>query len=750
MRRSFLLASVALVAACPGGSPSSITPTLPGDGTAHVAQPGEPTKGADDPWANRTDLITAPAAQPPAKLDLPAIERFTLPNGLEVMVIPDAHLPLISMQMAIRVGRGDEPHAKLGVAEFTANMLVKGTKKHDALAIAKAVDFVGGTLGADASFEATLLSCNVMAKDIQTCLTLLPEIVATPSFPAEEVEKMRQLMIVGARARLDDANQLANAHMQNLLWGDEHVRGWIVEQSDLEAIQRADLVAWHKQWFSPTNAFIVVSGAVDPAKLKTDLTKAFGTWKKSTVPPHPSFKQPSLSGTKIRLVDKPGQTETQIRIGQFGIKHDDPRFFDTLVWNYALGGGEFSSRIMKVLRVSGGKTYTASTSFDRNLDRGSFVAATFTRNAETVATIKLLQGEIAKMQKDGPTETEVADAISNIAGSYALKFQSASDVASALLAAELHGFGDEYLTNFALAVGQVDVKSARDAANDILDPNNYVIVVVGDARDLEPQLTKAGWRFTKVAYNDPIGTHVASTGATPTDATPEAVAAATKVLDDALKAKGGEKKLKAIKSMVLAVKGETSMQGQTVPIEMTRTLVMPDKTRVDISIQSGAAVFQVGIDGKVGWQRGPDEKGVMQTVDIPETELDSVEADRWRDPELILIRHHEKGATVTPLPDQDIDGKAQAVIRVTDPSGKLAVDLYLDKKTKLLSRMTYKDAGVALTDDFADYKDVKGIKVAYKRASRGGPRSSTYEITKVEFDGKVDESVFKKPAGDSK
>lgn len=747
MRRHVALLLV--LAGCPAGSPSSITPTLPGDGTAHVAQPTDPTRtGKDDPWANRTDLIAAPAAQPPAKLDLPEIQRFTLPNGLTVMVIADSHLPLISMQMAVRAGRGDEPHSKLGVAEFTANMLVKGTKKHDALAIAKSVDFVGGTLGADASFEATLLTCNVMAKDLQTCLTLLPEIVTQPAFPAEEVEKMRQLMIVGVRARRDNADQLANAHLQNLLWGDDHVRGWIVEESDLDQIQRGDLVAWHKQWFSPSNAFIVVSGAVDATKLKTAMTKAFGGWKKTTTPPHPSFKQPSLSGTKIRLIDKPGQTEAQIRIGQFGIKHDDPRFFDTLVWNYALGGGEFSSRMMKTLRVAGGKTYSASTSFDRNLDRGSFVAATFTRNAETVATIKLLQTEIAKMQKDGPTDAEVADAISNIAGSYALKFQSASDVASALLAAELHGFGDEYLTNFALAVGQVDTKSARDAAGDILDPNNYVIVVVGDARELDPQLTKAGWRFTKVAFTDPIGPRVTTPDTT--TATPADVAAATKVLDAALVAKGGEKKLKAIKSMVLAVKGETSMQGQTVPIEMTRTLVMPDKTRVDISIASGAAVFQVGIDGTVGWQRGPDDKGAMQTVDIPPTELDSVEADRWRDPELILTRHHDKGATVTPLADQDIDGKAQTVIRVTDPTGKLAVDLYLDKKTKLLSRMAYKDQGVGLVDDFSDYKDVKGIKVAYKRSSRGGSRSSTYEITKVEFDGKVDDSVFKKPAEDTK
>lgn len=748
--RRAALASLGLAAALAGcpTPPSAVTPTLPGDGTAHVAKPTAGGATATDPWTGRTDLLAAPAPQPPAKLPLPPITRFTLPDGLPVIVVQDDRLPVVSMQLAVRAGRLDEPRSRLGIAEFAANMLVKGTKQRDALGIAKLIDFVGGTLSASSSFEATILSCNVLAKDLKTCTTLLPEIVAQSTFPASEVESMRQAMIAGVRQRLDDAGKLAAAHLQNLLWGDDHVRGWVVDEAALTAIGRDDLIAWHKQWFAPQNALLVVGGAVDPAKLKADLGKAFAGWKKSAaVPPHPSYKQPSLSGTRVRLVDKPGQTQSHIRVGQFGIRHDDPRYFDTLVWNYALGGGAFSSRLMKVVRVAGGKTYGASSSFDRNLDRGSFVAATFTRNAEAVATTKLLQAEIRTMAQDGPTESEVADAISNIAGSYVLKFQSATDVASALLAAELHGFGEEYLANYALAVGQVDVTSAREAAAEILDPQNYVIVIVGDAREVEPQLKAAGWRYTKVAFTDPIGKPAATepTPSATTDA--KAVAAATKLLDEALAQKGGEKKLRALTSMILAVKGTTTMQGQAVPIEMTRTLVMPDKTRVDIVLAGGAAEFSVGIDGQTGWQRGPDDKGGVQVVDIPASELGAVEADRWRDPETILLRHKDKGTTVTPLPDQELGGKAMAVIRLTNPDKTLSVDVFIEKKTKLLARMEYNDQGQKLVDEFSDYKAVAGIKVAYKRASTGGPRSSTYEVTKIEFDPKVDAALFAKPTG---
>src|SRR5213075_1166485 len=117
---------------------------------------------------------------------------------------------------------------------------------------------------------------------------------------------------------------------------------------------------------------------------------------------------------------------------------------------------------------------------------------------------KLLLGEIAKMAKDGPGQDEVASAIANIAGGYGLRFQSAGDVGSALLGAELHGFGREYLTNYPVAVGQVTTESAKRSAAEILDPRSFVIVMVGDAKDLEPQLKKEGWKYQKVSFTDPI------------------------------------------------------------------------------------------------------------------------------------------------------------------------------------------------------------------------------------------------------
>ena len=744
-----LLVVLAAVAACgPKPAPAPI-PTLPGDGDTNVAKPpAAPSKPAvDDPWTGRADLIAPPATKPPTKVELPAIEQWKLGNGLQVFAIKNDHLPVVSIQMAIRAGRVHEPRARLGVSDATADMIVKGTKKRDATALAKAIDFVGGTIGAQATYEATLIQCSVLARNANICFELLPEMIQQSTFPDDELAKVKQQMIGEVRAKLDSAPDLASQHVQNLLWTNEHVRGWINNEGTVSALRRDDLVAWRDTWYVPNNTVLVVAGDIDTKKLRGDLDRAFGGWKKGVVPPTPSYPEQGLSGIRIRLVDKPGQTQTHIRIAQFGIKHDDPRFFDTLVWNYALGGGGFSSRLMKTVRVEGGKTYGASSSFDRNLDKGSFVASTFTRNSEAIATAKLILDEIKRMAKEGPTDAEVSAAIANIAGTYSMRFQSAEEVGGTLLAAELHGFGIEYLTNFPIQVGKVDVAAAKQAAGEILDPKNYVIVLVGDAKDLEPQLKKADWRYEKMSFSEPITPEIKQAAAPPD---PKAVAAAKKIVDEALATKGGKAKLAAIKATHMVGSGTTAIQGQNVPVEIERSLIAPDKLKIDATLAKQVQIT-VCLDGKGGWQRGPNPKtGKIEVVDMDGDNFAAIDFERWRDPDLILLKAVDPAAKLAPAPDETIDGKPHAVVKVSSPFPSLDVSLYIDKKTKLVTRMSFTDIGPngqrsSETDDFSEYRDVGGVKVAFKRNSTTEGRVTTLEYSKIELDAKIDPAIYKKP-----
>jgi predicted Zn-dependent peptidase len=744
---SVIVLLAALAAACgPRPTPAPI-PVLPGDGDANVAKPPAPKPiAANDPWAGRTDLIVPPPPAPPAPVEIPEIASFDLPNGLKVFAIKNERLPVVSLQVVVRAGRMHEPRARLGIAEITSDMLAKGTARRDAAGLAKAIDFVGGTIAVNATFEATLISCSVLRRHLGTCLQLVPEMLTQPAFREPELAKVREVLIGRVRNRLDDAATLASQHVQNLLWGDGHVRGWITSEPSIAGIRRADLVAWHKTWFVPNNAMLVVAGDIDPARLKADLGRAFGGWRRAQVPPAPSYKEPGLSGSRIRLVDKPGQAQAHLRIAQFGIQHEDPRFFDTLVWNHVLGGGGLGSRVMRAARADG-RSLGASSSFDRNLDRGSLVVQAIARGGQAVAVTKILLGEIAKMAKEGPTQEEVTAAVANIAGGYGLRFQSVADVGAALVGAELHGFGREYLANFPIAVGQVDAASAKRAAAEILDPRSYVVVLVGDAKDLEPQLKQEGWRYQKVPFTDPV---TAPPAVPEAPADPKLAAAARKVVDEALAAKGGKARLAALKGFRMLASGTTTTpRGATVPVEIERVLVLPDKMRIDATLD-GKVKVTIGVNGRTGWQLAPDQTGQGTALtEFAPAEIAQIELERWREPELILLKAAEPNAKISLAPDEKLDGKPHAVVRLGTPFGGIELALFIDRKTKLVSKMTYTEGRTTQTDTFGDYKDVRGLKIAHRRHSTGG-RETKLEIKSVELDPKVDPKVFDKPAAEPK
>jgi zinc protease len=748
MRTLLVLAFVSVLgAACgPQSAPAPI-PVLPGDGDAHVAKPPPPKPPPPpDPYGGRSDLIAVPSVRPPGPVELPKLDEWKLGNGLQVYAVRTSRLPVVAMQLAVRAGRMHEPRARLGVSELAADMLVKGTKNHDAAQLARAIDAVGGTIAADSTFEATLVSCSALARSAGTCFDLVSEMVTQPAFPDAELVALRDSLVGKIQQRTEDPAALASAHAQNLLWGNDHIRGWINSAQSMGAIRRDDVIAWHRAWFVPGNAMLVVVGDVDPKRLRGDLERTFGAWRKGPVPPAPTYPEQGLSGTRIRLVDKPGQPQTQIRIAQFGIKHADPRFFDTLVWNYALGGGP-GSRLARAVRGDGSKGYAAGSAFDRNSDRGSFVASSATRNADAVATTKRMIAELAKLAKDGPTPDEVGTAIVSITGGYGLRFQAASDFGAALVTAELHGFGHEYLSNYPVAIGHVTVADAKRAAAEILDPKAYVVVLVGDAKDLEPALHKEGWRYEKAAYTDPVSPPYVAPEA-PVDA--KATAAARKLIDDALAAKGGKAKLAGLKALRLVATGVSTFSGQPVPVEIARTLALPDKMRIDATLKlsqpQGDAVVSIVVAGKSGWQRAPDGHGGYALVDITGPALATADFERWREPELILLKAAEPDAKLTPLPDETVDGKPCAVVKLRSPLPGVDVELYLDKKTKLISRMIYSDAGSTETDEFSDYHDASGLKVAYKRTTNGGGRSTALDIKSVELDPRIEPTLFDKPA----
>jgi zinc protease len=517
LERAALAVAVAAATACaqqaakPPGSVPSISVSYEDNPT-----PLKPQAKASPPppsafWDGRKDLIQAPPPPAAAELTLPKIERWTMKNGLEVIIVPRKDLPVVSFGVAIKAGGYDEDRAtSFGVSDFTAAMLHKGTdgkggrKKRDADDISRAIDFVGGTLDAQAGLESSSAGCSVLAKDTALGLELLSDILLHPSFPEGEMAEVREQMLASLAARYDSPYELAESHFDNQLFGEKNPRGWVLEPEDVQKITRASLVAFWTAFYRPNNAILAVAGDVEPARLRADIERTFGKWQKADVPPRPPFKMAALKSTRVLIIDKPDLTQATIILGHRGVRHADPLWFAATLMNYVLGGSDFASRLMTEVRAKRGLTYSIGSSYGATLYDGAFQVSAATKNENVWQALVATVNQIRKMKNEGPTPDELAKGKGYYAGSYPFELQTAAGIASALVSAELHGLGVPYVEKFALLMAAVDEAQAKEAAGTLLDPDDLLVVVVGKGDAIEPQIKPTGLRYERIDFKEPI------------------------------------------------------------------------------------------------------------------------------------------------------------------------------------------------------------------------------------------------------
>jgi len=495
-------AGCAAPASKPGGNPSSVE-------VQYEKNPAPPKPPAAPLpltyWKDRKDLIQAPAPPQAAELALPKLERFQLKNGLEVIVVARKDLPVASFSVALRAGGYDEEKGNnLGVSDFTAAMLRRGTEKRGADDISRAIDFVGGSLDTASSNESSSASCTALAKDAKLCLDLLSDILLHPSFPEAEMGEVRDQMLAALSAIYDNPYDLAGEHFGNQLFGEKHPDGWVMTPEDVQKITRADLVAFWKTYYRPNNAILAVAGDVDVPRLRALLTQAFGRWERAAVPARPAFKIPELKATRMLLVDRPDLTQATIMFGHQGIRNADPHWYAVTLMNYVLGGSDFSSRLMTEVRAKRGLTYGISSSFGASLEQSAFRVSASTKNESAWEAMVAAVDEIRRMKLEGPAAPELAKAKGYFAGSTPFALQTAAGVAASIVGAELHGLGVPYVKELAMRLAAVTDAQAKEASEGYLFPDTLVVVIVGKGDVIEPQLAKSGVRYERINFKEPI------------------------------------------------------------------------------------------------------------------------------------------------------------------------------------------------------------------------------------------------------
>lgn len=503
------LCAVAIAAAAcgptqkaPAGKPSAIDVMYEADGTPVAGKGPSPSL---DYWKGRKDLITAPPPPKPEALALPKIDRFTLKNGLDVIVVARKDLPVASFSVAVKAGGYDEEKAKtLGVAGFTASMLRRGTKTRSADQISSAIDFVGGSLDTDSSNESSVAVCSVLAKDTRLCLDLLADILLRPSFPEAEMAEVRDQLLAALQSRYDSPGELASQHFQNLLFGEKHPDGWVLMPEDVQKITRDQLVTFWRTFYRPNRAMLAVAGDVDAGRLRAELEKTFGPWQRAETPPRVVPKPPELRDTRVLLIDRPDLTQATVVLGHRGIRHADPDWYAATLINYVLGGSDFSSRLMREVRSKRGLTYGIGSTFGASLYDGAFRVSASTKNEAVWDALLAAVGEIRRIKAEGPSPEELAKAKGYYAGSYPFKLQTAAGIAGSIVAAEQHELGLAYVRDLPVRLAAVDDAATKRVGAERLHPDNLWVVVVGKAADVEPQIVKTGVAYEKINFKDPI------------------------------------------------------------------------------------------------------------------------------------------------------------------------------------------------------------------------------------------------------
>lgn len=436
-------------------------------------------------------LCSAPArAQEGGTLKLPPYKKVKLKNGMTVLLMEQHEVPLVSFNMIVRAGTLADPAGKEGTASLAAGLLRKGTKTRTADQIAAELDFIGGTLGAGATYDYTFGGAEFVKKDIAKGLDLLSDVLVNPVFPADEFKKLQAQRIDAVKAAKDEAGAVIGTYFNSYLYG-AHPYGRPAEgdEKSLAAVTREDVLKFYRDYYTPSNTILAAVGDFNTSEMEATLAERFGAWPARNAPAVTPGEVKPVSGKRLLLVDKPDATQTYYRIGNVGIARTNPDRVPIEVVN-TLFGGRFTSMLNTELRIKTGLTYGARSSFDQRVLSGPFAISTYTQNKTTGEAIDKTLELLRRLHEKGITEDELKSAKAYIKGQFPPRIETTDQLASLVAQLEFYGLDERDINTFYSKVDSMTMADARRVVKEYFPLDNLVFVLVGKASEIEPVAKK--------------------------------------------------------------------------------------------------------------------------------------------------------------------------------------------------------------------------------------------------------------------
>ncbi len=475
--RAALLASVVLVTGCASGGSSGAA--------SEVTTGAAPRAAADFP-------TSPPQLAEPSSLRIPPVVERRLPNGLRVLVVEHNELPVVTALLAVRTGAEADPADRSGLATLVADLLDEGTATRNALQIAEQASLLGASLSSSAGWDASTISLRGNTATLDSALALMAEVVLRPSFPAEELERLRADRLTSLVQLRDRGPAIADRVFNEVVFGTRHPYGRppTGTESSTSAITRADVQSFYDTWYRPNNAVMIVVGDVRPDDLVARVQSLFGAWERREVPAV-DFGTPQASGTShIYLVDKAAAPQSSVRIGTVGVPRSSQDYFPLLVMNTVLGGS-FTSRLNQNLRETHGYTYGARSSFAMRREAGPFVASAEVVGTKTDSSLIEFFRELRAVSDTVPRD-ELEKTKRYLQLQLPGDFETTGGIAGELLAVALYDLPLDYFDSYTDRIAAVTQADVQRVARKYVQAGAMQVVVVGDRESIEPAIRATG------------------------------------------------------------------------------------------------------------------------------------------------------------------------------------------------------------------------------------------------------------------
>ena len=430
---------------------------------------------------------TAPKATDSARQTL----RYKV-HDVSVVQVIDSSLPTVQITYQFPRGADAEAPDELGASRLLASLMTKGANGRSAMETAEMIDALGASVSGSASRDTIRFTAGGLSRDLTALSDLLAETVRQPNLDAKEFERLKRQTLAGMKSGRTRGQNLAQKALLKLMYNQDRLGVPIGgNEESVGAINLTTIKTLYGKAVHPGGLTIGVFGDVSKEAMSALLKRQLGGWKAQNQAP--KIAEANFAPkVKVHLVNKPDLDQVNVYLGHAGIRRARGDYEAISLLNYALGGGGFSSRLMKLIRSERGLTYGIRSGFSSGERAGPFMITSFTRVEKVRELIDLSLQVMNEVITEGISETELNDAKGYYLGSYPLGLETVEGEGAKLLLAERYQLGNDFITAYPKRLEAVDLKTVNALAKTLLRPNDLVIVLVGPKDQLVDKVKDLG------------------------------------------------------------------------------------------------------------------------------------------------------------------------------------------------------------------------------------------------------------------